>query len=57
MFVCKTCSKEFAKNPDQCDNCTTIVNPETFRIEHEYPKVTDEHVALKQASKHIVKSK
>ena len=35
MFVCKTCGKEFAINPEKCDNCGTIVNQETFRIEHE----------------------
>ena len=55
MFVCKICGKEFAKNPDQCDNCGTVVNQETFRIEHEYPKIKHENIALKHASKHIIK--
>ena len=35
MYICNQCGKEFAKKPDQCDNCGTVVNPETFRIEHE----------------------
>ena len=45
-FICNQCGKEFARNPDVCDNCNTIVTTDTFRKEHDIPKENEQAQTL-----------
>ena len=53
MYICNQCGKEFAKNPDKCDNCNTIVSPQTFRKEHVFVPKEQSTNALKHVSHHM----
>ena len=54
MYICNQCGKEFAKNPDKCDNCNTIVSPQTFRKEHIFVPKEQSTNSLKHVSHHKI---